>query len=85
LLSNWLKLGAAPLVKFDARAGVRRSASVLSDRLETLLSTGPSSDETGLAWAIELLARERIDAATRRYVLAGRSPGQGKSAGTLVC
>jgi assimilatory nitrate reductase catalytic subunit len=85
LLSNWLKLAATPLVKFDARADVRRSASLSNGRLETLLSTNPANDEAGLAWAIELLGRQRIDAATRRYVLAGGSPGQGKSAGPLIC
>jgi assimilatory nitrate reductase catalytic subunit len=49
LLSNWLEPAAAPLVVSDGRAGVRRSASVVDGRLETLLSTGPSNDETGLA------------------------------------
>ena len=85
LLSNWLEPAAAPLVVSDGRAGVRRSASVVDGRLETLLSTGPSNDETGLAWAVELLAQERIGEATRRYILAGRPPGEAKSAVALVC
>jgi assimilatory nitrate reductase catalytic subunit len=85
LMSNWLKLAETPLAKSDARAGVHRSASLTRGRLETLLSTGPARDEAGLAWAIELLAQERIDAATRPYILAGRAPGQGKGGGPLVC
>jgi len=85
LLSNWLRRAAAPMVKSDTRAGVRRSASLAAGRLETLLSTGPSNDETGLAWAVDLLGRDRIDAATRRYVLAGRPPGEVASVGPLVC
>jgi assimilatory nitrate reductase catalytic subunit len=85
LLSNWLNRAASPLSKSDVRAGVRRSASIASGRLEILLSTGPENDETGLAWAIELLAKEHIDAATRRYVLAGSPPGQIGSLGPLIC
>ena len=85
LLSNWLKLVETPLVKSDARAGVHRSASVAGGRLEILLSASRSNDEPGLAWAIELLAQERIDAATRRYILAGRAPGQGEGGGPVVC
>jgi assimilatory nitrate reductase catalytic subunit len=85
LLSNWLKLAATPLVNSDARSGVRRSASVADGQLEMLLSTGPADDETGLAWAIELLAQERIDAATRRFILAGRSPGRSEGAGPVIC
>ena len=85
LLSNWLKLVETPLVKSDARAGVHRSASVAGGRLETLLSASPSNDEAGLAWAIELLAQEQIGPAMRRYILAGRPPGQGRSAGPVVC
>jgi assimilatory nitrate reductase catalytic subunit len=85
LLLNWLRLVETPLEKSDARAGVHRSASVARGRLETLLSIGPASDEPGLAWAIELLAQERIDPAMRRYILAGRAPGEGKSGGPLVC
>jgi assimilatory nitrate reductase catalytic subunit len=85
LLSNWLKLAATPLVNSDARTGVRRSASVADGRLEMLLSTGPANDETGLAWGLELLAQERIDAATRRFILAGRSPGRSESGGPVIC
>jgi assimilatory nitrate reductase catalytic subunit len=85
LLSNWLRLAETPLAKSDVRAGVHRSASLTRGRLETLLSTGPARDEAGLAWAIDLLALERIDAATRPYILAGRPPGQSKGAGPLVC
>jgi assimilatory nitrate reductase catalytic subunit len=85
LLSNWLEDAATALEQCDARAGARRSASVVNGRLEALLSTGSEKDETGLAWAIALLQQERIDAATRRYILAGRSPGQSASAGPVIC
>ncbi len=83
---NWLRLVETPLVKSDAQAGVHRSASVTRGRLDTLLSIGPASDEPGLAWAIELLAQERIDPAMRRYILAGRGAGreQGQQE-PLVC
>ena len=85
LLSNWLRLAETPLAKSDARAGVHRAASLTRGRLETLLSTGPARDEAGLAWAMELLALERIDAATRPYILAGRAPGHSRDGGPLVC
>jgi assimilatory nitrate reductase catalytic subunit len=50
-----------------------------------LLSTGPANDEVGLAWGLELLAQQRIDAATRRFILAGRSPGRSESGGPVIC
>ena len=85
LLSNWLRRVETPLMKTNASAGVHRAASIVDGRLELLLSASPSNDEVGLDWAIELLAQERVDPAMRRYVLAGRSPGQSKGSGPLVC
>jgi len=85
LLSNWLGLEAAPLVRSDRRAGTHRSASLSGGRLDMLLATAPESDEAALDRAIALLGEERIDLATRRYLLAGRGPAGDRSAGPLVC
>ncbi|MDQ0395319.1 nitrate reductase [Labrys monachus] len=85
LLSNWLDLWASPLNQRNPAAGLYRAASLLDHRLEVLLSTGPLADEAGLDWAIELLSRDRIDAATRRYILAGRAPGPPEDRGPQVC
>ena len=84
LLSNWL-LGANTLTQHNAAADLYRSASVADNRLELLLSTGPGQDEEGLNWAIELLGKESVDLATRRYILAGRPPAAGHSKGRQVC
>jgi assimilatory nitrate reductase catalytic subunit len=85
LLSNWLDLWASPLNQRNPAADLYRSASLVDHRLEVLLSTGPSQDDAGLDWAIELLAKDRIDQATRRHILAGRAPQAGESAGRQVC
>ncbi|GLS17312.1 nitrate reductase [Labrys miyagiensis] len=85
LLSNWLNLWTSPLNQRNPASGLYRSASLVRNRLEILLSTSPEPDETGLAWATELLAKESIDAATRRFILAGRPPSAAGSTGRQVC
>ena len=84
-LSNWLGLEAAPMSRVDESAGVRQSASLAGDRLEALLWTGAAIDRPTLDWAIELLGRETIEPAMRRFVLASRAPGEAAAAGPLVC
>ncbi|WP_413993605.1 molybdopterin-dependent oxidoreductase [Labrys okinawensis] len=85
LLSNWLNLWTSPLNQRDLASSLFRSASLVRNRLEILLSTGPEPDETGLAWATELLARDAIDAVTRRFILAGRPASVGTSGGRQIC
>jgi assimilatory nitrate reductase catalytic subunit len=85
LLSNWLNLWASPLNQRNPASDLYRSASLVANRLEVLLSTGTAPDEAGTAWATELLAKERIDAATRRFILAGRPPATGSSTGRQIC
>ncbi|WP_082979456.1 nitrate reductase [Labrys sp. WJW] len=85
LLSNWLNLWTSPLHQRNPVADLYRSASIVDHRLEILLSTAPRRDEDGAAWARDLLARERIDAATRRFILAGRAPDPGLRPSRQVC
>ncbi|CAM5775289.1 nitrate reductase [Labrys miyagiensis] len=85
LLSNWLNLWTSPLNQRNPASDLYRSASLVRNRLEILLSTGPSADETGLAWATELLAKDPIDGATRRFILAGRAPSAGGGTSRQIC
>jgi len=84
-LSNWLSLEAAPMMRGDERARLHQSASLDGERLDVLLWTGASLDRAALDWAIELIGRETIDPALRRFVLAGRPPGEIAAASPLVC
>jgi assimilatory nitrate reductase catalytic subunit len=85
LVSNWLALGEAPLLRTDACAGLHQSASLAGGRLQVLLWTGGALDRGALNWAIDLLGREAIDPPVRRFVLAGRAPGGCAAASPLVC
>jgi assimilatory nitrate reductase catalytic subunit len=84
-LSNWLRLDAAPATRLDEGAQTRQSASLVDDRIDILLWTGPKLDRSALDWAIDLVAREKIDKSTRRFVLASGPPGEAASASPLVC
>lgn len=84
-LSNWLELDLTPMTRVDECARVLQSASLVGDKLQTFLWTGPTLDRLALDWAIELLARQTIEASVRRFVLAGRAPGNSAAVSALVC
>jgi assimilatory nitrate reductase catalytic subunit len=84
-LSNWLGLEAAPATRLDEGAQTQQSASLVDDRLDVLLWTGPKLDRAALDWAIDLLAREKIEKSMRRFVLASRPLGDVANVSPLVC
>ncbi|RFB79861.1 nitrate reductase [Methylovirgula sp. 4M-Z18] len=84
-LSNWLKLGASPLMQHNEVVDLHRAASVVDGHLQVLLSVGPKRDEAVLNWAISLLARGQLSPEIRRYILAERAPDAGKSMGRRIC
>ena len=84
-LSNWLRIDAAPMTRVDEGLQSRQSASLVGDRLDALLWTGPSLDRVALEWAIDLIGQSAIAPAMRRFVLAPRAPGETAAASPVVC
>jgi assimilatory nitrate reductase catalytic subunit len=70
----------------DAAHGIFRLAKLVDGRLEAVLFVAPRADEASLGWLGQLFAQERIAAAERIAVLAGRAPGaSGADCGPIVC
>ncbi len=84
-LSNWLKLGASPLIQRNEILDLHRAASVVDGRLQVLLSVGSARDDAPLNWAMSLLARPQLSPEIRRYILAQRAPDAAKPMGRRIC
>lgn len=85
LLVNYV--GEAPRRSVLADAGTEsfRTIAFAATRLEAVLFAAPKRSAATLDWMIEMFAREELDSATRKVVLAGRAPAGGADLGPMIC
>jgi assimilatory nitrate reductase catalytic subunit len=69
----------------DAAAGVYRAAHLVDDRLRACLYLSRRPDLPDRGWLAGLFERDRLAAAERIALLAGRPAGAREDAGPLVC
>jgi assimilatory nitrate reductase catalytic subunit len=69
----------------DPDAGEFRTVSFAGKKLQAALFVGPRRDGAALDWLVELFAKDELDDAEARAVLAGRPPAGGSEFGPLIC
>jgi assimilatory nitrate reductase catalytic subunit len=85
LLVNFVGEAPRRSVLADAGAETFRTVAFAGRRLGAVLFSAPSRSPATLDWMIEMFARDHIDAATRKIVLAGRAPAGGADLGPMIC
>ncbi|WP_036260454.1 nitrate reductase [Methylocapsa aurea] len=69
----------------DPRRGTFRAAWIVAGRLETILFLGPEGEIPPWSGLSESWGLERLDAAARRFLLAGRSASANFDASPTIC
>ncbi len=69
----------------DGAAGIYRAAYMVEDRLAACMYISRRADLPPRAWLLSLFARDKLTAAERMALLAGRAPGVTEDVGPLVC